>query len=55
MPSLSCAESVSIGIPACGVVSATSRAALVIPGALASCVNVGAFGLGEFVCPLSTA
>ena len=37
----------NIGIPACGVVSATIKAAVVIPGAVASWTNVGAREFGD--------
>jgi hypothetical protein len=42
-------------MPACGVVSATVKAAAVIPGALESSVNVGDFEFGERACPFATA
>jgi hypothetical protein len=41
-----------MGIPACGVVSATVRAAGVIPGVLASSTKVGDLGFGERPCSL---
>jgi hypothetical protein len=42
----------NIGIPAWGVVSATVKAATVIPGAVASSENVGAREISEGTCPL---
>jgi hypothetical protein len=48
MISALCSEvSLNIGIPACGVVSATDKAALVIPGVVASSENVGARVFGD--------
>lgn len=48
MISTLCSEvSLNIGIPACGVVSATVKAALVIPGVVASSENVGARAFGD--------
>jgi hypothetical protein len=44
------AVSLNMGIPACGVVSATVNAVLVIPGVVASSGNVGARGFGERTC-----
>jgi hypothetical protein len=44
--------SLNIGIPACGVVSATVKAALVIPGAVARSKNVGARAFGDQTCCL---
>jgi hypothetical protein len=37
----------NMGIPACGVVSATNKATAVIPGAFASSTKVGDFEFGE--------
>ena len=45
----------NIGIPACGVVSVTVRAAAVIPGVVATLTKVGAIRLGERSSPLRTA
>jgi hypothetical protein len=47
MSRLCCAVSMNIGIPACGVVSATVNAATVIPGVVASSENVGDREFGE--------
>jgi len=53
MISTLCSEvSLNIGIPACGVVSATVKAALVIPGVVASSENVGARAFGDRTCCL---
>jgi hypothetical protein len=41
----------NIGIPACGVVSATIKAPAVIPGVVASSENVGDRVFGERTCP----
>jgi hypothetical protein len=41
----------NIGIPACGVVSATVKAIAVIPGVFASSENVGDREFGERSCP----
>jgi hypothetical protein len=41
----------NIGIPACGVVSATIKAPTVIPGVVASFENVGDRVFGERTCP----
>ena len=41
----------NIGIPACGVVSATIKAPTVIPGVVASSENVGDPMFGERTCP----
>jgi hypothetical protein len=53
--SLSSVLNMNIGIPACGVVSATISAADVIPGAVANWTNVGALPLGDTGCPLRVA
>ena len=46
--SLCSAVRMNIGIPACGVVSATNKAVVVIPGVVvASSTNVGALEFGE--------
>jgi hypothetical protein len=45
----------NIGIPACGVVSVTVKAAEVIPGVLASSAKVGALRFGERSCPFRIA
>jgi hypothetical protein len=39
--------SLNIGMPACGVVSATVSAVLVIPGVVARARNVGARAFGD--------
>ena len=44
----------NIGIPACGVVSATVKAATVIPGVVASSWKVGDLEFGEKSCPFRT-
>ena len=45
------AVSTNIGIPACGVVSATIKAPTVISGVVASSENVGDRVFGERTCP----
>jgi hypothetical protein len=45
----------NIGMPACGVVSATVKAAEVIPGVFASSANVGDREFGERPSPLRIA
>jgi hypothetical protein len=45
----------NIGIPACGVVSATNKAVVVIPGVVASSTKVGALEFGARTCPLRIA
>ena len=55
MSSRSLLESVNIGIPACGVVSATINAARVIPGAVARSANFGAREFGERFCSATVA
>ena len=49
------AVSINIGIPACGVVSATDKAVTVIPGVVASSAKVGALEFGERACPFRIA
>ena len=51
MSSLCSAVSMNIGIPACGVVSATVNAMEVIPGVVASSENVGDLEFGDRACP----
>ena len=41
----------NMGIPACGVVSITSKAADVTPGVFAISTKVGALKFGERSCP----
>jgi len=55
MSSLWPVVNVNIGIPTCGVVSATSSAVAVIPEVDASSANRGAFGFGERSCSRTVA